>query len=116
MTAQHAVVGNAQPPAASGSSGGVHPITSHRALLSALTLHPHLPRVASGSRNQFIKLFDTSRVGDEGVRELNTIRYFDGFLGARIAPVTCLSFHPTKLILASGSTDAVISLFAPHSP
>ena len=97
--------------------GGVmHAVEAHKASLSSLCLHPSTPLMASGSRNQFIKLFDTSRVGDEGVRELNTIRYFDGFLGARIAPVTCLSFHPTKLILASGSTDAVISLFAPHSP
>ena len=112
VTAQHAVVGNAQPPAASGSSGGVHPITSHRALLSALTLHPHLPRVASGSRNQFIKLFDIQALREGGAaKEVHSIRYFDGFLGARIGPVTCLAFHPTRMLLAVGATDSVLSIY-----
>ena len=45
------------------------------------------------------------------VRELHTIRYFDGFLGARIGPVTCLAFHPTKVLLAVGSTDSVVSVY-----
>ena len=72
----------------------MHSITSHRSGLSALVLHPHAPRLASASRNQFIKLFDvhTLRSGGDGggggggARELDTIRYFDGFLGARIGP------------------------------
>jgi hypothetical protein len=49
-----------------GASSGMHSITSHRALLSALALHPLLPRLASGSRNQFIKLFDIHALREGG--------------------------------------------------
>ena len=100
----------------SAASLGVHSIPSNRGGLSALALHPQAPRLATGSRSQFIKLYDVHslRAGGEGggsVRELHTIRYFDGFLGARIGPVTCLAFHPTKVLLAVGATDSVISVY-----
>ena len=137
-------------PAASGAAGGaplVHAITSHRSGLSALAMHGHLPLVASGSRNQYIKLFDITALREAGggesptspllhsaarpalvhtpgsltthpplvrstARELSTIRYFDGFLGARIGPVTCLAFHPSKVLLAVGATDSVLSIYS----
>ena len=99
------------------SSGGVHPITSHRALLSSLAFHPHLPRLASGSRNQFIKLFDVNQLREGGqAKEVHSIRYFDGFLGARIGPVTTLAFHPTKMLLAVGATDSVLSVYSDTKP
>ena len=44
-------------------------------------------------------------------RELSTIRYFDGFLGARIAPIVSLAFHPTRLLLGVGSTDTSVTLY-----
>ena len=97
--------------AAAGSSA--HAITSHKAGLSALAVHPQLPRVASGSRNQFIKLFDIATLRDGGTpREVHSIRYFDGFLGARIGPVTTLAFHPTRMLLAVGATDSVLSIYS----
>lgn len=46
------------------------------------------------------------------MRELSTIRYFDGFLGARIGPVTCLAFHPKKVLLAVGATDTQLSIYS----
>ena len=94
--------------------GGVrHAITSHRANLSALALHPTLPRLASGSRNQFIKLFDVQPLRDGApAKEVHNIRYFDGFLGARIGPVTTLAFHPSRLLLAVGATDSTISVYS----
>ena len=45
-------------------------------------------------------------------RELSTIRYFDGFLGARIGPVTTLSFHPQKVLLGVGAIDSVVSIYS----
>ena len=46
---------------------------------------------ASGAHNQCIKVFNTD--GDT----LSMTRYHDGFLGQRIAPVSCLAFHPPAL-------------------
>ena len=91
---------------------GLYAIEAHRAPLSALALHASAPIVASGSRNQFIKLFDLAGLASGGhVRELQTIRYFDGFLGARIGPVSCLCWHPSRLLLAAGATEPVVSLW-----
>ena len=106
---------------ASGASGGgigsvapgTHAIHPPRTGLSALALHPQVPCLASGSRNQFIKIFDARTLREGGApKELHTIRYFDGFLGARIAPVTCLAFHPTRVLLAVGATDSVVSIYS----
>jgi len=90
-----------------GDPRAIYPIESHKAPLSALALHQSLPLLASGSRSQFIKVFDLG-----ASRELTTIRYFDGFLGARIGPISCLAFHPTKPLLAAGSTDSVLALYS----
>ncbi len=90
----------------------------NRSGLSAMALHGHAPLLASGSRHQFIKLFDLSALRDGGggaARETHTIRYFDGFLGARIGPVSALCFHPSKTMLAVGATDSVLSLFGTPS-
>ena len=105
---------SALPHSSSSAAPLVHTITSHKSGLSALSLHDHLPLLASGSRNQFIKLFDLTALRDNAgpARELSTIRYFDGFLGARIGPVTCLAFHPTKPLLAVGATDSVVSIYS----
>ena len=105
---------SAIPQSSSSATPLVHAITSHKSGLSALSLHDHLPLLASGSRNQFIKLFDLTALRDNAgpARELSTIRYFDGFLGARIGPVTCLAFHPTKPLLAVGATDSVVSIYS----
>jgi regulator-associated protein of mTOR len=39
------------------------------------------------------------------------IRYHDGFLGQRIGPVTCLAYHPYLLLMASGASDCIVSLY-----
>lgn len=44
---------------------------------------------------------------------IGTIQHHSGFLGQRLGPVACLAFHPTKLLLAAGATDNMISLYAP---
>ena len=83
--------------------------------VACIAFHPNpsVPLLASGSRNQFIKLYDLSAMRDSGqARELSTIRYFDGFLGARIGPVTCLAIHPQKVLLGVGATDSVVSIYS----
>ena len=87
----------------------VRQLRAHVAELIAPAAHPAAPLLASGSRNQFVKLFDLSALPQ---RETHTIRYFDGFLGARIGPVSSLCFHPSKIMLAVGATDSVLSLFS----
>ena len=37
-------------------------------------------------------------------------------MGHRIGPVTCLAFHPSKLLLACGASNAFISLIAALPP
>ena len=64
---------------------------------------------ALGSRAQLIKLWELGA----SFREHSTFRYFEGFLGARIAPVSCLAFHPRELhLFAAGSTASVVTLYA----
>lgn len=43
---------------------------------------------------------------------INTIKYHEGFMGARIGPVSCLAFHPQRAMLAAGSSDASVSIYA----
>jgi WD40 repeat protein len=116
----------------------LHWAGSQKAGLSALTLHGQAPLLATGSRNQYIKLYDASALKNDGgsAREIATIRYFDGFLGARIGPVhggalwrrraakfayeggrlsrqvNALAFHPRKVLLAVGSTDSTVSVYS----
>ena len=83
----------------------VRTIKAHRSPMTALAVQPYAPVLASGSHNQYIKLFNTA--GDE----LGTIRYHDGFLGQRIGPVSCLAFHPHRIMLAAGATDSIVSIY-----
>ena len=73
--------------------------------MTALAVHDHAPVLASGSHNQFIKVF-----GMDG-NTLSTIRYHDGFLGQRIGPVSCLTFHPYRMFLAAGATDSIVAVY-----
>ena len=63
--------------------------------------------VAFGSKNQRIRIVNFSG------GQLSTIRYHDGFLGLRIAPVTALAFHPLRPLLAAGGNDSTVSIFSP---
>ena len=74
--------------------------------MTALSAHAEAPLLASGSHNQFVKFM--LRDGDQ----LNIVRYHDGVFSQRIGPVASLAFHPTKLVAAAGSTDAVVGIYA----
>jgi len=89
-----------------GMRASVSTIEAHKEPMTAMAVHDYAPVIASGSQNQFVKIF--SLQGEL----LSTIRYHDGFLGQRIGPVSCLSFHPLKAVLAAGGTDSIISIYA----
>lgn len=82
-------------------------IEVHKSPLTAMALHNCAPIIATGSHKQFIKILTFAG------EQLSMIRYHDGFLGQRIAPVSCLAFHPHKMLLAAGSTDQIIAIYAP---
>ncbi|KAL3274396.1 hypothetical protein HHI36_015789 [Cryptolaemus montrouzieri] len=42
---------------------------------------------------------------------LNSIRFYEGFMGHRIGPINCLSFHPHKVVLATGTADCSVSVY-----
>ena len=86
-------------------TGSVKTFEAHKGNITALSIHDYAPILASGSNNQFVKVFNTAG------ENLNVIYYHEGFLGQRIGPVSCLAFHPFKLCLASGSTDTIIALY-----
>ncbi len=46
---------------------------------------------------------------------MGTLRYHQGFLGQRIGPVSCLSFHRHKMFLGIGATDSIVSIYTGHS-
>ena len=73
--------------------------------LNAMAVHDYAPIVASGSHQQFIKVFDMP-----AGRTLAAIRWHEGFLGQRIGPVSALAFHPHRLLFAAGALDAFVSL------
>jgi regulatory associated protein of mTOR len=76
--------------------------------LTALAVHRCLPIMATGSHAQVVKVFTMG--GDQLDRD---IKYHDGFLGQRIGPVSCLAFHPNKMMLASGASDNLVSIYSP---
>ena len=76
--------------------------------MTALSGHPRVPILATGTHAQYIKIFSLD--GDT----LSIIKYHES-IRQRIGPISCLSFHPNKVLLAAGTTDETVSLYGPHS-
>lgn len=74
--------------------------------MTAMAVHPTLDLIACGTASQFISLYN-----HQG-ESVGTIKYLDGFMGHRMGPVSCVAFHPYKVNLAAGSTDALISVYS----
>lgn len=55
--------------------------------------------------NQFIGVYNLKGT------LINTIRVYEGFMGHRIGPVTCLNYHPHKVTLATGTLDCVVNVY-----
>lgn len=43
---------------------------------------------------------------------MNTIKYHEGFMGSKVLPVGCLSFHPLRVVVAAGCTDNTITAYS----
>ncbi|KZC07312.1 Regulatory-associated protein of mTOR [Dufourea novaeangliae] len=81
-----------------------------------LTFHPFEPHLAvalkdfvGGSTNHCISIYNTTG------HHLNTIKFHEGFMATRISPVSCLSFHPYRVVLAAGCVDNTITAYASES-
>lgn len=74
--------------------------------ITSMAVHNCAPIMATGSHAQFIKILT---LGGEQLG--NIIKYYDGFLGERIGPISSLAFHPYKLVMAASSTTGLISLY-----
>lgn len=73
--------------------------------MTAMAIHKQANVFSCGSLNQ-MAMYDLQG------RLINTIKYHEGFMGARIGPVSCLAFHPQRSMLAAGSVDATVSIYA----
>ncbi|KAL4702555.1 hypothetical protein ACJJTC_013557 [Scirpophaga incertulas] len=62
-------------------------------------------QIRCGSVNQCISVYDLDGA------HLNTIKFHEGFMGARIGPVSCLAFHPLRVALGVGSKDSSVSVY-----
>ncbi|KAK1320310.1 Regulatory-associated protein of TOR 1 [Acorus calamus] len=85
-------------------------IEAHRGSLTALAIHRHAPVIASGSAKQIVKVFSL-----EG-EQLSIIRYYPTFMAQRIGSVSCLTFHPYRVLLTAGAADACVSVYADDAP
>ncbi|XP_072168199.1 regulatory-associated protein of mTOR-like [Diadema setosum] len=74
--------------------------------LTSMAVHPHAGIFACGYNSQQINVYNTQ--GDT----LSTIKYYEGFIGQRIGPVSSLAFHPYKLHLAAGCRDSFLSIYS----
>jgi len=82
-----------------------HTIIAHpQPVVTTASVHNYAPIIAVGSQDQRVRVL--SFQGDE----VALIRYHDGFLGQRIGPVSALSFHPYRVMLAVGGTDSIVSV------
>lgn len=81
-------------------------IDAHRGSLTALAIHRHTPVIASGSAKQIVKVFSLDG------EQLSIIRYYPTLMAQRIGSVSCLTFHPYRVLLAAGAADACVSIHA----
>ncbi|CAM8961889.1 unnamed protein product [Rhodiola kirilowii] len=79
---------------------------AHKGSLTAFAVHRHAPIVASGSARQLIKVF--SLEGDL----LGSMQNSPIFMPQKAGPISCLAFHPYRMLLAAGVTDPFVSIFA----
>ncbi|XP_036924243.1 regulatory-associated protein of mTOR [Sturnira hondurensis] len=74
--------------------------------LTALDIHPQANLIACGSMNQFTAVYSGSG------ELINSIKYYDGFMGQRVGAISCLAFHPYWPHLAVGSNDYCMSVYS----
>ncbi|XP_058791281.1 regulatory-associated protein of mTOR isoform X2 [Phymastichus coffea] len=62
--------------------------------------------IFASSTNHCISLYNVSG------QHLNTIKFHEGFMSTRIGPVSCLNFHPHRVVLAAGCVDSTVTAYA----
>ncbi len=91
------------------SSRSLRAIDVQRSPMTALAVHKKIPIAATGSHAQFIKVLtlegETLQSAKFHEESLTGVKY------DRIGPVSCLEFHKQKLVLAAGSTNALVSVY-----
>lgn len=91
------------------SSRSLRAMEVQRSPMTALSVHKNIPIAATGSHAQFIKILTL-----EG-ETLQSAKFHEESLTGvkfdRIGPVSCLEFHKQKLVLAAGSTNALVSIY-----
>ena len=79
-----------------------------RSQITALAGHPRVPMLVTGSHAQFIKMITTDG------ETLSVIRYHESSV-QRIGPISCLTFHPNRLMFAAGATDETVGIYGPRT-
>lgn len=74
--------------------------------MSSMSIHRSANTYACGSPSQFVSVFSLNG------NALNTIRTHEGFMGQKLGPVNCLSFHPHKVLLAAGTSDCNVLVYS----
>ncbi|XP_060522953.1 regulatory-associated protein of mTOR [Cylas formicarius] len=77
--------------------------------MSCMSIHRNANTYACGSSGQFISIYTLNGT------PLNTIRFYEGFMGHRIGPVSCLNFHAHKVVLAAGTSDCCVNVYSLES-
>ena len=75
-----------------------------RGAMTCLAAHDFAPLLATGSLRQQVRVL--TNAGED----VDDITHHESFGSDRLAPVTCVAFHPTKLMLAVGARDSLVSL------
>lgn len=101
-------------------------VTSHKGPCRAGAFSPDGQLVATGSVDASIKILDVERMiakSTSAVDSLQDVNVAQGdshpvirTLYDHMEEVSCLQFHPTELILASGSHDQTIKLYDYSKP
>uniref|UniRef100_A0A6M2DI61 Putative guanine nucleotide binding protein mip1 n=1 Tax=Xenopsylla cheopis TaxID=163159 RepID=A0A6M2DI61_XENCH len=78
--------------------------------VSAMSFHNTADLFAIGSVNHHISISNLSG------HPINSIRMHEGFMGPRIGPVSSLTFHPYRLMLASAAMDCSLCVFSADKP
>ncbi|KAG5438878.1 hypothetical protein PCANB_002208 [Pneumocystis canis] len=86
----------------------IRTINAHLDGLRSLSVHEHIPCIATGSNSNDIKVWNTDGLN------LSTFRYYSSFLHqGKIVSVNALNFHPHKAVLAcANGSDNHINIFS----
>lgn len=75
--------------------------------ITAFAAHEYAPIFAGGSSNRRVHVMNRHGA------PLSEIRFKDSFLRTKTRSVSCLNFHPYRLLLAVGTSDSFASIYAP---